>query len=256
MICVECGHDVSDVYKEFSRGSFRLTRCDRCRKTADKYVEFELMLVIIDLILQKAQVYRHLLFNQLPTVEPTLLHRTILKLVPGILFFDVYLHWHRLRLHYSVRRPALVVFDVAPFDRYASLFWIATAHLFVYIVVIVVATRLLYGKGMARRVPAVARPTPASDCDAGVDYGQLVRSIVISSFGKLLVVLMMIWESNAYYGPIVNLFVLTSNVTALRVFLKTTLLKSVCIISAAVVAKICLQLVIVALDPGMIVTVL
>ncbi|SPQ98042.1 Protein ARV [Plasmodiophora brassicae] len=236
MICVECGHDVSDVYKEFSRGSFRLTRCDRCRKTADKYVEFELMLVIIDLILQKAQVYRHLLFNQLPTVEPTLLHRTILKLVPGILFFDVYLHWHRLRLHYSVRRPALVVFDVAPFDRYASLFWIATAHLFVYIVVIVVATRLLYGKG--------------------VDYGQLVRSIVISSFGKLLVVLMMIWESNAYYGPIVNLFVLTSNVTALRVFLKTTLLKSVCIISAAVVAKICLQLVIVALDPGMIVTVL
>lgn len=97
--------------------------------------------------------------------------------------------------------------------------------MFVYIVVIVVATRLLYGKGMARRVPAVARPTPASDCDAGVDYGQLVRSIVISSFGKLLVVLMMIWESNAYYGPIVNLFVLTSNVTALRVFLKTTLLK-------------------------------
>jgi hypothetical protein len=49
-----------------------------------------------------------------------------------------------------------------------------------------------------------------------------MASVIISSFGKLLIVLMMIWDTNAYYGPIVNFFVLTSNITALRVSLKTT----------------------------------
>jgi hypothetical protein len=96
-VCVECGHAVVDIYKEFSKGSVRLTRCDHCHKIAvccllvklclrrpqsldtddcqfihvangsqDKYVEYEMMLIIIDLILHKPQVYRHILFNRIP----------------------------------------------------------------------------------------------------------------------------------------------------------------------------------------------
>ncbi|EFA86273.1 hypothetical protein PPL_00835 [Heterostelium album PN500] len=67
MICIECGRPVNDVYKEFGKagsGNIRLTRCSHCNQIADKYVEFDFIIVFLDLFLHKAQAYRHLLFNR------------------------------------------------------------------------------------------------------------------------------------------------------------------------------------------------
>lgn len=114
MICVMCGRSVSDVYKEYSKGNIRLSRCvraphtgprlagfvaraaqhashafqwsrhghgaesflcgicfeqDHCHSVADKYVELELVLIVIDLVLHNASVYRHILFNRLEYTE-------------------------------------------------------------------------------------------------------------------------------------------------------------------------------------------
>ncbi|KAL9100464.1 MAG: hypothetical protein Q9187_009361, partial [Circinaria calcarea] len=43
----------------------RLTQCPRCKRFADKYVEHDFVVLFIDLVLVKPQVYRHLLFNRL-----------------------------------------------------------------------------------------------------------------------------------------------------------------------------------------------
>lgn len=72
MICVECGKPIQHVMKIFGdvdNHNIRLTRCRYCRKSADKYVEYEYMLILIDLILHKIQVYRHIIFNRLPYVD-------------------------------------------------------------------------------------------------------------------------------------------------------------------------------------------
>ena len=37
---------------------------DKCHCVADKYIEYELLLVSIDLILLREQAYRHILFNR------------------------------------------------------------------------------------------------------------------------------------------------------------------------------------------------
>jgi hypothetical protein len=37
-----------------------------CQSVADKYIEFELVLLVLDLALHKVQAYRHLLYNRLP----------------------------------------------------------------------------------------------------------------------------------------------------------------------------------------------
>ena len=37
---------------------------DKCLNVADKYIEYELLLVSIDLILLHEQAYRHILFNR------------------------------------------------------------------------------------------------------------------------------------------------------------------------------------------------
>ncbi|CAI2174547.1 14427_t:CDS:2 [Funneliformis geosporum] len=63
--CVECGAPVTNLYTEYSKGNIRLTHCEKCKKFADKYVEHDFVIIFIDMLLHKPQVYRHLLFNRL-----------------------------------------------------------------------------------------------------------------------------------------------------------------------------------------------
>lgn len=49
---------------EYSERNFRLTRCGHCGSVADKYIEFELLLVLIDIVLHRKAAYRHLMFNR------------------------------------------------------------------------------------------------------------------------------------------------------------------------------------------------
>ena len=90
-ICIECRYPVPQLYhvstssKSSARpasptspppggesqrsntgpGDVRLTQCPRCKRFADKYVEHDFVVLFIDLVLVKPQVYRHLLFNRL-----------------------------------------------------------------------------------------------------------------------------------------------------------------------------------------------
>lgn len=71
-ICIECRYPVTALYTTYSKADdsslgkgVRLTQCPRCRRFADKYVEHDFVVLFIDLVLIKPQVYRHLLFNRL-----------------------------------------------------------------------------------------------------------------------------------------------------------------------------------------------
>jgi hypothetical protein len=70
----------------------RLTQCPRCKRFADKYVEHDFVVLFIDLVLVKPQVYRHLLFNRLgrddDKFDPSMKRLGLL-----LLLFDVYLTW-------------------------------------------------------------------------------------------------------------------------------------------------------------------
>ena len=45
---------------------------DKCKKFADKYIEHDFVVLFIDIILIKPQVYRHLLYNRLGTADDRL----------------------------------------------------------------------------------------------------------------------------------------------------------------------------------------
>ncbi|KAL4818978.1 Arv1-like family-domain-containing protein [Aspergillus spinulosporus] len=101
-ICIECSYPVSHLYSAYSRADdrslgkgVRLTQCPRCKRFADKYVEHDFVVIFIDLVLIKPQVYRHLLFNRLESDE----HKfdpSIIRLGVLLLLFDVYLTWARI----------------------------------------------------------------------------------------------------------------------------------------------------------------
>ncbi|KAK1140434.1 hypothetical protein N8T08_010380 [Aspergillus melleus] len=101
-ICIECSYPVSHLYSTYSRADdrslgkgVRLTQCPRCQRFADKYVEYDFVVIFIDLVLIKPQVYRHLLFNRLGG-DDNQFDRSIVRLGILLLLFDVYLTWARI----------------------------------------------------------------------------------------------------------------------------------------------------------------
>ncbi|MCJ1328756.1 sterol homeostasis protein [Thelotrema lepadinum] len=78
--------------KSSSSSDVRLTQCPRCKRFADKYVEHDFVVLFIDLVLVKPQVYRHLLFNRLGR-DDNAFDPSITRLGTLLLLFDVYLTW-------------------------------------------------------------------------------------------------------------------------------------------------------------------
>ncbi|XP_062503571.1 protein ARV1-like [Corticium candelabrum] len=62
-VCVCCGYE-SSVYTEFSEGVIRLNRCERCKSVVDRYVECDVIVLLLDILLHKSEAFRHLLFNR------------------------------------------------------------------------------------------------------------------------------------------------------------------------------------------------
>ena len=71
-ICIHCRLPLPTLYTTYSRADdsslgkgVLLTLCPRCKRFADKYVEHDFVVLFVDLVLIKPEVYRHLLFNRL-----------------------------------------------------------------------------------------------------------------------------------------------------------------------------------------------
>ncbi|KAL4916948.1 Arv1-like family-domain-containing protein [Aspergillus aurantiobrunneus] len=112
-ICIECSYPVSHLYSAYSRADdrslgkgVRLTQCPHCKRFADKYIEHDFVVIFIDLVLIKPQVYRHLLFNRLSSDE----HKfdpSITRLGILLILFDVYLTWARIEKSPSIDKTFL-----------------------------------------------------------------------------------------------------------------------------------------------------
>ncbi|CAK4030749.1 ARV1 [Lecanosticta acicola] len=124
-ICIECRYPVSNLYTTYSKADdkalgkgVRLTQCPRCKRFADKYVEHDFVVLFIDLVLIKPQVYRHLLFNRLGR-EDERFDPSIIRLGILLLLFDVYLTWARIEKA-TPSSPSLPLSPPPPLPPYSS----------------------------------------------------------------------------------------------------------------------------------------
>lgn len=62
-ICIHCGSSIPALYERYGGGHIRLSLCQYCNNVADKYVEYDNVLLFIDLILIKPCAYRHTIYN-------------------------------------------------------------------------------------------------------------------------------------------------------------------------------------------------
>ncbi|KAJ4504915.1 hypothetical protein HRR86_009492 [Exophiala dermatitidis] len=101
-ICITCSTPVKNLYTVYSKADdrtlgkgVRLTQCPNCKRFADKYVEHDFVVLFIDLVLIKPQVYRHLFFNRLGRADDKF-DPSILRLGILLILFDVYITWARI----------------------------------------------------------------------------------------------------------------------------------------------------------------
>ncbi|KAI0368620.1 Arv1-domain-containing protein [Pilatotrama ljubarskyi] len=64
-ICTSCAQPTPYLYTVYNSAyNFRLEQCTACHAFADPYVEHDTLTLLLDLILLKRDVYRHLLYNR------------------------------------------------------------------------------------------------------------------------------------------------------------------------------------------------
>ncbi|KAI3659576.1 hypothetical protein MP638_002024 [Amoeboaphelidium occidentale] len=195
--CVECGNSVASLYTEFSAGNIRLTQCEYCKNFADKYIEHDSVIIFIDMLLHKPQVYRHILFNQLEQsndgIDPNVLRLGVL-----LILFDVYVKWFGLELLFGTDMFRSDTF-IGLMGQYISILGLCIVEFIVFHSVIRSVVMMLCSRQKGT-----------------IQYNYISMALIISSFAKLLLILMIIWEYNQNeYSWLVSISVLTSNTVAL-----------------------------------------
>jgi len=237
MICVECGTPVHQVFKIFGKGggTIRLTRCKSCHDIADKYVEFEFVLIFIDLILHKIQVYRHLIFNRLEFSE-TWIPRRLWKFLFVLLLLETY---KSLLLDPSSDARAVEKYSAFKEEGFSlnmlrhdmnlmlfhfMMFLVSIGDFLVYtLTIILVVTMQL---NMNNR------------CGEMTKYNYVFVAIIVSTFGRGVLLFMLVWDYPLLFIRGVDVFVLTSNAVALKAFLDTSWTSVICAIGPAYCAKL------------------
>lgn len=83
-VCVECGADVPLLVRDYGKGNVRLAICSRCNAVADPYVEYDNILLFLEVMLLKPQVYRHVLYNLAPPPSLVRFVVDLLSLIPCV----------------------------------------------------------------------------------------------------------------------------------------------------------------------------
>ncbi|EXV05622.1 Arv1-like family protein [Metarhizium robertsii] len=219
-ICIECRHPVKTLWTKYSGAgdqssghNIRLSVCRNCGFFCDKYVEHDFVVIFIDLVLIKPQVYRHLLHNTLmrngDRFDPSIIRLGIL-----LLLFDVYLTWERIEkragpamfpgggnLGNLAQQPITV--------QYLFFLVLCTLSTLAFHLIIRFLTCSSYSPfDILGIMPRYARPNSVS------------TALLLSSYTKLFPILMVIWKYDipAAARPL-GWAVVANNIEALRILL-------------------------------------
>ncbi|ESO93588.1 hypothetical protein LOTGIDRAFT_161699 [Lottia gigantea] len=207
--CIECGCQATNRYQILgNKHIIKITHCKNCEKPVDKYIEYDSAIIYLDAMLLKIPVYRHILVNEK--------HKfcDILKLIILLLSCDALSKWKLEKSEKNSERlePIRVFYAALEIDLYWNYF-LAVCQWFVYIatlVILIYITEKFFNKN-----------------SSVTSYILLVKSVVISNFGKTLVLITLLWGSSYSYIYLIlgKIFVTASNIQALRVITSGNKLK-------------------------------
>ncbi|KAL8890787.1 MAG: hypothetical protein Q9215_002091 [Flavoplaca cf. flavocitrina] len=219
-------------------GDVRLTQCPRCKRFADKYVEHDYVVLFIDLVLVKPQVYRHLLFNRLGRDDDEL-DPSILRLGILLLLFDVYLTWSRIESlpHMTASSPV----PHLPILLQYAFYLLLCAGMTVAQHLTIRWLAHIAGLGArSRYVESEMRYEAPDDAAVRSTPNGISTALFVSSCMKLFPILMVVWRYNDVGGSVgrgVEWAVAVQNLEALRILLECGYLGAASLVGAGWLAR-------------------
>ena len=222
-VCVECGFAAPTLYKSFKNGIVKLSKCVECTSNIDSYVEYDNVLILLDVLLHKTKAFRHLLFNRRNQIQWRLLILFALS--------DTYIRWQCLTRCSSVDELPFLQWYMVASQQFLAMLAVTLCeyivNLFVTMLLLCFSFWLNNRNGLQQCQSTVADSTtrsrtPQVDTVWGsVMFG--VKVLSISSYGKLFNVAAHIWggEDKLLLVILTSMFVVTSNIQAMFVALPT-----------------------------------
>ncbi|KAM9018325.1 protein ARV1 [Ara ararauna] len=194
--CIECSREAAELYRDYQRGVLRISICKSCQKPVDKYIEYDPVIILINAVLCKAQAYRHILFNTKINIHG--------KLCIFCLLCEAYLRWLQLQDSSQNTNPDDLIRYAKEWDFY-RMFGIASLEQTSFLVGMFISLWWMRPEMLKTKS----------------DFILLLKALLLSSYGKLLLIPAVIWEHD--YTPLclafIKVFVLISNSQAIRVTL-------------------------------------
>jgi hypothetical protein len=198
--CIECGNSVSQIYVTYGQNNIKMMQCtnmlvngNRCDAFVDKYVEFDAISVFIDIILLKTKAYRHMIFNGVEYSKYGL-NANLLRLAILLNLFEVYMKWIKKEQDNNSFND-----DLPVHTQYLYVLTQCVSEFIAFHLSVRFGTFIVSGLKLST-----------------IECNRLSMAIILSSFGKMILIVMVIWD----YGVdnpslLINLFVLSCNYCAI-----------------------------------------
>uniref|UniRef100_A0A1B0DGL7 Protein ARV n=1 Tax=Phlebotomus papatasi TaxID=29031 RepID=A0A1B0DGL7_PHLPP len=211
VVCINCGHPVGELYRKYGESA-------NCNEVADKYIEYEPVVILIDVVLLTKSAYRHILFNGQ--------FKNFWKLFIILVLMESYMKWMRL--------PQTENDQESEKNFYICGFWVILENLSFFCVIrgsVFLLEKLI--KTNAHR--EAGRPEKLSLL--------LWKSIILASLGKFLFVPIVIWQDNSsdfalqIHSILVMGYFLLSLICSCSVVLCYSRLEATCIVFQSLLLK-------------------
>ncbi|KAK0164678.1 hypothetical protein PV328_003273 [Microctonus aethiopoides] len=176
-ICINCGVKVAELYRRYSPSVLKVLKCNKCGCLADKYIEYDPVIVLVDLVLLEKSAYRHLLYNSA--------FKSYWKLMVVLLLSESFRVWSSVEGHNITDglRQNNSSDKNDSFDRERSFYTLlcyTTLSLSSFVFTVIIATEL-------RWLILNTRPLKYKTTD-------LIRALIVGGCAKLLTLLGLVWE--------------------------------------------------------------
>uniref|UniRef100_A0A8D8BDU7 Protein ARV n=1 Tax=Culex pipiens TaxID=7175 RepID=A0A8D8BDU7_CULPI len=175
-VCINCGSPVQELYKRISSTVLKITECEKCNHPADKYIEFEVLIILIDLVLLSKPAYRHILYNSDC--------KNLWKIGIILVLLEAYCLWTEAFSRFTNVRYRSDHAD--PFLAEKG-FYVSLAHIFIGTILLYLFlylfTRFLYRVDVGHET---GKPYPMA----------LLHGVVLASIGKFFFIPIIIWKQN------------------------------------------------------------
>ncbi|RZC48217.1 hypothetical protein C5167_041154 [Papaver somniferum] len=212
--CIHCGCKIKLLFIQYSPGNIRLMKCGNCKVVADEYIECEIMILLIDLVMHKTKAYRHLLLNA-PTLHPVDFRGILWKSAILYLLLDGYRNFllkEDSSLSFNSISSSLICVKM--------LIDVLLVNFVFFCVLFLVATRIL------------------QTASAGATrYIDISLAIFASSYMRIFLVATMVWDFPSSVLYIIDMFVLSSNVVALKVVTESRMSRCIWVCCSAHAVK-------------------